>query len=153
MSSLFSYADGLVLEFFLRSPVQQFTSLGDDVDTERGVVCPTAKRLTRIIRAAQFVSSRPTITGRMLSRFVGHATHLMLVGRPMLSILNHSYQFIQPVLAANASVTRLSRQRGSAANAARLSYLRVSTLPTEDAVSDQRLAEYCDYLWFEGTRA
>ena len=77
----------------IERPAQQFTSLGVDVDIEMGVVRSTAKRLTRIIRAAQFISSRPNITGRVLSRFVGHATQLMLVCRPMLAILN---QVISP---------------------------------------------------------
>ena len=34
-----------------------------------------------------------------------------------------------------------------------LSYLRVSALPSQGVVLDQRLAEYCDYLWFEGRKA
>ena len=82
----------------IERPAQQFTSLGVDVDTEMAVVRPTAKRLTRIIRAAQFGSSRPNITGRMLSRGVGHATHLMLVCRPLLSTLNHSFNLSSKVI-------------------------------------------------------
>jgi hypothetical protein len=70
-------------------------SLGVYIDGERGLVRPSWKRLSKIVSACDFMSRRPRVTSKQLERLIGHITYIALLFRPLLSILNSSYGFVQ----------------------------------------------------------
>ena len=71
------------------------TSLGRDIDGERGMVFTNPVKLWKIRLAFQWLSRRPVVSGCQLERLIGHATHVMLLNRPLLSIFRSLYDFIR----------------------------------------------------------
>ena len=72
-----------------------FQSLGVIVDGVSGVVRPTGKRLVRAVQSARFLQTGIAVSGRMLSRFVGHLTCIFLLERSLLSLFSSIYKFVR----------------------------------------------------------
>lgn len=70
-------------------------SLGFVIDGKAGVVCPVPERLDRLIKVFRWLSRRPRVSGKALERVLGHATHLCMLRRELLSMFRSCYDFIQ----------------------------------------------------------
>ena len=82
----------------------QCKSLGVLVDGEAGTVRPTPERLHKVVEALRYVSRRPRLTGKELERLVSHATFIMLLNRPLLSVFSSVYVYIRKRYTARARV-------------------------------------------------
>ena len=69
-------------------------SLGFLIDGKNGIITPIPERLDKILAAFRFLARRPKITGRSLERLLGHAMHICLLRRELLSIFRSLYDFI-----------------------------------------------------------
>jgi len=70
-------------------------SLGVIVDGEIGSVRVSPERLNRVIAACKYLETRPVVSGKKLSKFVGHVTFVMLLNRWFLSLLGACYKFVE----------------------------------------------------------
>ena len=69
-------------------------SLGFLIDGKSGIISPIPERLDKILAAFRFLARRPKISGRSLERLLGHAMHICLLRRELLSIFRSLYDFI-----------------------------------------------------------
>ncbi|CAE8638556.1 unnamed protein product, partial [Polarella glacialis] len=69
-------------------------SLGFTVDGKTGVVRPVAEKLQKVIRAFEWMSHRPRVTGKAVEKLLGHAVHFMMLRRELLSIFRSLYDFV-----------------------------------------------------------
>ena len=69
-------------------------SLGFLIDGKTGVITPVPERLSKICKVFAWMSRRPRVTGRAVERLVGHAIHICLLRRELLSIFRNLYDFI-----------------------------------------------------------
>ena len=70
-------------------------SLGFLIDGSSGVVTPIPERLDRVVKTFAWLAKRPRVNGKALERVLGHAAHLCMLRRELLSIFRASYDFIQ----------------------------------------------------------
>lgn len=69
-------------------------SLGFLVDGKTGVITPVPERLSKVCKVFSWMARRPRVSGKSVERLVGHAVHLCLLRRELLSIFRHLYDFI-----------------------------------------------------------
>ena len=69
-------------------------SLGFLIDGEAGVIVPIPGRWDRIVKAFEWLSHRPSVTGRQIERLLGHAMHICLLRRELLSLFRSLYDFL-----------------------------------------------------------
>eukprot|EP00438_Fugacium_kawagutii_P003956 Skav200396 [mRNA] locus=scaffold1919:156792:162160:- [translate_table: standard] len=70
-------------------------SLGFLVDGASGIVQPVPEKLHKVRQAFRWLAGRPRVRGREVERLLGHATHLMMLRRELLSIFRSLYDFVQ----------------------------------------------------------
>ena len=68
-------------------------SLGFLIDGLNGTVSPIPERLDKICKAFTWLSRRPQVSGRSIERLLGHAVHICLLRRELLSIFRGLYDF------------------------------------------------------------
>lgn len=68
-------------------------SLGFLIDGLNGTVSPIPERLDKICKAFMWLSRRPQVSGRSIERLLGHAVHICLLRRELLSIFRGLYDF------------------------------------------------------------
>lgn len=88
-------------------------SLGFLIDGKNGIVGPIPERLDRVLKIFAWLAKRPRVSGKALERVIGHATHLCMLRRELLSIFRACYDFIR------SSYNKRSRLWKSAAEEAR----------------------------------
>lgn len=69
-------------------------SLGFLVDGITGTIQPVPERLDRVVRCFAWLGKAPRISGRAIERLLGHAVHLCMLRRELLSIFRSLYDFI-----------------------------------------------------------
>lgn len=69
-------------------------SLGFFIDGLNGVICPIPERLDKIRKVFSWMSRRPRVSGRAVERLIGHAVHICLLRRELLSIFRTLYDFV-----------------------------------------------------------
>lgn len=69
-------------------------SLGFLVDGITGAIQPVPERLDRVVRCFAWLGKAPRISGRAIERLLGHAVHLCMFRRELLSIFRSLYDFI-----------------------------------------------------------
>ena len=69
-------------------------SLGFLVDGVTGTIQPVPERLDRVVRCFAWLGKAPRISGRAVERLLGHAVHLCMLRRELLSIFRSLYDFI-----------------------------------------------------------
>ena len=77
------------------SPV---TVLGVEINGKRGTITLSIDRHYRIVRATAALLARPLVSARDLARVLGAWTWELLLRRPALAVLKHSYHFIDRFL-------------------------------------------------------
>eukprot|EP00971_Amphidinium_carterae_P349654 6491135-Amphidinium_carterae.1 len=78
----------------VEGPSTHVECLGWEIDGKGGVVSPTRKRVWKLKLVLQTVLQKGILRGRDLEKIVGHATFVLLLQRPALSILSAVYAFI-----------------------------------------------------------
>ena len=78
----------------INGAVLEAESLGVYVDGRRGLVRPSWRQLSKVVAACDFMSRHPKVTSKQMERLGGHVTHISLLHRPLLSLLNAVYGFI-----------------------------------------------------------
>lgn len=69
-------------------------SLGFLVDGVTGTIQPVPERLDRVVRCFAWLGKAPRVSGRAIERLLGHAVHLCMLRRELLSIFRSLYDFI-----------------------------------------------------------
>jgi hypothetical protein len=70
------------------------TVLGVDIHGKSGTVALSMERHSRIVRATAVLLSQPVVLARDLARVLGAWTWQLLLRRPALAALKHSYRFV-----------------------------------------------------------
>ena len=70
-------------------------SLGFLIDGSNGLVAPVPEKLFKVQQAFRWLAGRPKVRGKEVERLLGHATHLMMLRRELLSIFRSLYDFVQ----------------------------------------------------------
>ena len=73
---------------------ESVTVLGVDICGERGTISLSMERHSRIVRATAALLSQPVVFARDLARVLGAWTWQLLLRRPVLAALKHSYRFV-----------------------------------------------------------
>ena len=74
---------------------EEVSTLGCRLDGVRHCTGLKRSRFHNVRQALKGILHRGTCTGRLLENLVGHLTYSFLVARPLLSILHHTYRYIQ----------------------------------------------------------
>jgi hypothetical protein len=61
-------------------------SLGFLIDGVNGMISPIPERLDKICKVFAWLSRGPKVTGKAVERILGHAVHICLLRRELLSI-------------------------------------------------------------------
>ena len=69
-------------------------SLGFLIDGAAGVILPIPERLDKILKAFHWLAQRPVVDGRSVERLLGHAVHICLLRRELLSLFRSLYDFV-----------------------------------------------------------
>ena len=69
-------------------------SLGFFIDGLNGIICPIPERLDKIRKVFAWLAKRPRVNGRAVERLIGHAVHICLLRRELLSIFRTLYDFV-----------------------------------------------------------
>ena len=69
-------------------------SLGFLVDGDAGLVTPIPEKLDKICQVFQWLSTRPRVAGKSVERLLGHAVHVAMLRRELLSIFRCLYDFV-----------------------------------------------------------
>ena len=83
-------------------------SLGAYIDGAAGIVRPTWRRLSRVVAACDRLSRRPLAASKQVEKRLGHITHIAMLYKPLLALLNCCYacvrkKYVQPVRVGLAS--------------------------------------------------
>ena len=70
-------------------------SLGFLIDGDAGLVLPQPDKLDKICQVFQWLSTRPRVAGRDVERLLGHAVHIAMLRRELLSIFRALYDFVR----------------------------------------------------------
>ena len=68
-------------------------ALGFMIDGERCRVTPVPEKCDKVILALKWLSARPTVSGRVIERIVGHCVHFFMLRREFLSVFRSVYDF------------------------------------------------------------
>ena len=60
-----------------------------------GLVLPQPEKLDKICQVFQWLATRPRVSARAVERLLGHAVHVALLRRELLSIFRALYDFVQ----------------------------------------------------------
>lgn len=63
------------------------------IDGASGVIAPIPERLDKILKAFKWLAKRPHVSGRAVERLLGHAIHICLLTKKLLSIFRSLYDF------------------------------------------------------------
>ena len=74
---------------------EEINTLGCRLDGRRHCTGLKRARFHKVRQALKGILKRGTCTGRLLEVLVGHLTYSFLIARPLLSILHHTYRYIQ----------------------------------------------------------
>lgn len=69
-------------------------SLGYRIDGVHGIVQPIPRKLEQVRVAFEWLSRRPRVHSKVVEKLVGHAVHLMLIRRELLSLFRNLYDFV-----------------------------------------------------------
>ena len=64
------------------------------IDGKRGTISPIPERLDKVLKAFAWLARRPKVDGRSIERLLGHAIHMCLLRRELLSIFRALYDFV-----------------------------------------------------------
>ena len=68
-------------------------SLGFLIDGLSGTICPIPERLDKICKVFGWLARQPRVSGKAVERLLGHAVHVCLLRRELLSIFRGLYDF------------------------------------------------------------
>lgn len=68
-------------------------SLGFQIDGAAGIISPIPERLDKIVKSFGWLAKRPKVSGKAIERLLGHAIHICLLRRELLSIFRSLYDF------------------------------------------------------------
>jgi hypothetical protein len=80
------------------------TVLGVDLHGARGVISLSPERHAKLLAATAQLLSQPYVSGRQLATVLGAWTWQLLLRRPALSALKHSYRFVERFFNAHRSL-------------------------------------------------
>ena len=75
-------------------PELRCNSLGYEIDGESGVVSPSRDKAAKLSAAFAWLSRRPRVSGQQVEKLIGHAVHVLLLRRELLSMFRSLYDFV-----------------------------------------------------------